>query len=333
MSTVLVAGAGRVGAQAVRQLAATPGVDRVLVVDPDAERVGAVRGEVGEEVERSRWTPADRLPGEVVAVAAAVPHDLDAPVLSRALEAGVPGISCGEEPGAVRQVLDTAPAAIERGAPAIVGAGVAPGLSELLAAHAAGLLDEVDEIHVARCGVAGPASLGRLHRSARGRAEEVDGGAWVSAPAGRSRRLVYFPDPVGPHDCRRVESAVPRLLVDALGPLRRVTARQALRARDRLPLALVARSGDGLGAVHVEVRGRRGESRELVTLGAVDHLAVMAGTVLAVAAAAAAGLVPGLDVVRPGAGSVARMFSPTAFLSELARRGVRAATFEGSAAA
>ena len=83
----------------------------------------------------------------------------------------------------------------------------------------------------------------------------------------------------------------------------------------------------GLGAVRVEVRGRRGPARDVVVLGAMDRPGVAAGAVAAVAAARAAS--GGLS--RVGAAGLGELVEPVPFLAELARRGVKAAVFEGSA--
>ena len=82
----------------------------------------------------------------------------------------------------------------------------------------------------------------------------------------------------------------------------------------------------GLGALRVEVRGRRGTARDEYVLGAIDRPAVAAG---AVAALAAAWIGEG-RLSRPGAGGLAELTEPTPFLASLAERGVKAAVFEGS---
>jgi hypothetical protein len=64
-----------------------------------------------------------------------------------------------------------------------------------------------------------------------------------------------------------------------------------------------------------------------VVLGALDRPAVAAG---AVAALAAVWQAEG-RIVRHGAGGLAELVEPLPFLVELARRGVRAAVFEGAA--
>jgi hypothetical protein len=81
-----------------------------------------------------------------------------------------------------------------------------------------------------------------------------------------------------------------------------------------------------LGAVRVEVRGLRGASHDVEVYGALDRPAVASGTVAAVAAA----WTTDGRLSRPGAGGLAELIDePVPFLQELARRGVRAAVFEG----
>src|SRR4029077_9710873 len=111
----------------------------------------------------------------------------------------------------------------------------------------------------------------------------------------------------------------------------RVTARMAASRRDRLTAALPMlrrphREGE-VGAVRVEVRGQREGGRDAEILGAIDRPAVAAGGVAAVAAIwAASG-----QLARTGAAGLAEMIAkPADFLSELARRGVKAAVFEGA---
>jgi hypothetical protein len=84
-----------------------------------------------------------------------------------------------------------------------------------------------------------------------------------------------------------------------------------------------------VGAVRVEVRGRRGSGRDVRVLGALDRPAAAAG---AVAALAAGWAVDG-RLARSGAAGLAELVpEPVPFLAELARRGVRAAVFEGAGA-
>jgi hypothetical protein len=62
-----------------------------------------------------------------------------------------------------------------------------------------------------------------------------------------------------------------------------------------------------------------------VVLGVMDRPAVAAGAVAALAAVSAGSG----SVQRRGAGGLAELIEPLSFLHELARRGVKAAVFEG----
>lgn len=331
MTTALVVGCGSVGREAVRQLAATPTVERVLVTDADADAASALASDIGEKVVTTTWDPGERIPAAVSTVAVAVPGELDARIVERGIEGRVPVATCGEHPRSVGRLLDLHAAAVESGTTVVVGAGLAPGLSEVLARFAAGHLDEVEEVHVARYGAAGPASGRWRRRSARSPSRELLGGAWVEQRAATGRRLVDFPSPVGTQECRRAAAAVPRLLATTLPALATATFRSSLRRSDVLTGRVAPAEGGGsrLGGLVVDLRGRRGSAREVVTLGAVDHLAVVTGTVLAVAAAAAGGALPELGS-EPGVGPASVLVEPVPFLAELAARGVRAAEFEGT---
>jgi hypothetical protein len=140
---------------------------------------------------------------------------------------------------------------------------------------------------------------------------------------------VWFPDPVGGQDCYRANLPDARLLHGAFPGVERITARMGATRRDRLtaglPMLRKPHPEGTIGAVRVELRGRRGTARDIAILGAMDRPGVAAGSVVAVAAVFAADG----SVVRHGAGGLAELVSPVPFLAELARRGVRAAVFDG----
>jgi hypothetical protein len=71
-----------------------------------------------------------------------------------------------------------------------------------------------------------------------------------------------------------------------------------------------------------------------VVYGVIERTAVAAGTVLGVTGACLCGALPDLAAV-PAAGAVGlgSVVEPVPFLAELARRGVKAAAFEGVAVA
>jgi hypothetical protein len=184
---------------------------------------------------------------------------------------------------------------------------------------------------VAKVGTGGPACARQHHHALGGMAVDWRDGGWVHRPSGSGRELCWFPDPVGAEDCYRAALPDALLLVPAFPGVQRVTARLAATRRDRLtarlPMLRPPHPEGGPGAVRVEVRGRRGGSRDVTVLGSMDRPAVAAG---AVAALAALWAVQG-RTIRPGAAGLAELVEPTSFLADLRRRGVRSAVFQRNA--
>jgi len=321
VTRVLVVGAGAVGARAARHLAAA-GVE-VVVHDVRQERAASVATALGPpaQVSVSGDDPCDVA---VLAVPSGA-HDRRAAGLIRR---GIAVVSTGDAIADVRGLLDLDAEATERGVTVVVGAAFSPGLSCLLAAHAAGTFDRVDEVHVARVGTGGPACARQHHAALSGATLDWRDGGWVHRPSGSGRELGWFPDPIGGRDCYRAALPDPLLLVRAFPEAERVTARLAANRRDRLtarfPMLRPPHPEGGPGAVRVEVRGGRGGARTVLVYGAMDVPATAAGAVAAEAAlAVAAGTIP------VGVHGLAEVPDPLPLLRELARHGIKAATFTG----
>ena len=326
---IAVLGAGATGARVARQLASTPEVERITVADLDPRRAANAEASIDER-DRVAAVPvgAGWARGADVAVLASPgEHRHEVELL---LEAGIAVVSTAQGLDDVRSLLALDAEATERGLAVVVGAGFAPGLTDVLAAHAASTFDAVDEIHICRRGTGGPACARQHHASLAGETVEWRDGAWVRRRSGSGRELAWFPDPVGAADCYRAAVPDPLLLAAAFPGVARVSARVAANRRDRLtahlPMLRPPHRESGLGAIRVEVRGRRGSARDVTVLGAIDRPAVAAGAVAALAAVAV-----GRGEVGPGARGLAGAVEPVPFLAELARRGVKAAAFVGDA--
>lgn len=323
-----VVGIGAVGARAARQLVSSDAVESVAVLSTDPKRAASAVRSLGER-SSARAAEPDGLDGVDVAVlTGGGPHR---PMAEAALERGASVVSVADDIETVRSLLDLDAEARERGVTVVVGAGFAPGLSCLLVRHAASEFDEVEEIHVAKVGTGGPACARVHHDSLGGNAVDWRDGAWTQRRSGSGRELVWFPDPVCAQDCYRAALPDALLLAPALPGVQRVTARVAATRRDRLtgrlPMLRKPHPEGALGAVRVEVRGRRGQARDARVLGAIDRPAIAAGSVAAVAAVSVA--TGGLD--RFGAGGLAALVGdPLPLLRDLWERGVRAAAFEGA---
>lgn len=324
-----VLGVGAVGSRAARQLASTPGVDALTICDPRPHQVDAVCASLGPVATACASVDVDLTDHDVVVLAGPGKHHRDQ--AERALEAGAHVVSCTDELAPARLLLALDDEARVRQRSVAVGAGFAPGLSDLLAAHAGRLFDDVHEIHVARAGTGGPACARAHHAALRGLALDWRDGAWVSRQGGSGRELAWFPDPVAGQDCYRASLPDALLFGPAFPGLLRGTSRVAATRRDRLtaPLPMLRQPHpEGLvGAIRVEVRGRQGQSFDTVVYGAVDRPAVAAGAVAAMVAVEA-----GSGRLATGAAGLAVLVAePLPLLQELADRGVRCAAFAGSA--
>jgi hypothetical protein len=330
LATILLAGTGAVGIRAARQLVDTPGLDALLIAGRNSSRADEIAEALGDRARAVALRPDEPLPNGVDVVAAALPADVGVTLARRALESGIPVASTIDDATAVNALFEMDAEARRRGVLIAPACGLAPGLADVLARHASDALDSVDEIHVARSGVAGLACIAAARRARRGPALEWREGEWCEDRRGTGA-LVWFPDPVGPRECVPVADGI-ALLVRAFPSVRRTTVRLDEPPPRRLTWPSRRGIDEGWGATRVEVWGWRGSARESMVYGVIDRTAVAAGTVLAVAAARLAAIATGLDARSgPTAGvhSVAALVEPVPFLAELARRGVKAAVFEG----
>lgn len=326
-ATVLLVGAGAVGGRAARQLVETPGVARLLVASRDHERAERLSTVMAPHAEPVDWRPGRALPQGLAAIACALPAGADEAVAQSAIDAGIPVVSAGDDSAGLAGLAVLDGPARAAGVLVVAGAGLAPGLADVLARHASDALERVDEIGVARFGVAGEACVSSSRRARRERAAEVREG--LLAPTKRTgHELVWFPDPVGARECELVAPGV-SLLQSAFPDAERVSVRLAEPEAPSWWQWPRKADAEGWGALRVEVWGMRGRAREVIVYGVIERTAIAAGAVLGVTAAALAGALPGLLVPEVGTHGLGEVVSARAFLAELAARGVKAAVFEG----
>jgi hypothetical protein len=211
----------------------------------------------------------------------------------------------------------------------VVGAGMAPGLSCLLARLAGDQLDSVDAISVAKAGTAGPACARQHHRALKRPGHDWVGRRWELRAGGSGRDLAWFPEPIGARDCYRGALPSPILLHRRYPEAKRLSARMSATRRDRLtsrlPMLRKPHHDGGPGAVRAEVRGWRDGAAETI---------VYAVTAFPSEAAAAVATVTALRAVRneapPGAGGLSEWSSAGTLLSDVRRLGIPISAFTGS---
>ena len=213
-----------------------PTSTQVLLRDERAGRVEAVVASLGDRAvldDRPYEAPAD---ADVVVLAGpAGTHRRQAEVF---LPAGSARRVGGRRVRDVRGLLDLDAEARERGLPVVVGAGFAPGLTCVLARHAAARFDEVDEIHVARAGTGGPACARQHHRALGGTASTGATAAGCGARAARAGSCAGSPIRSARRTATGPRCPTPCCSCRPSPAVERVTARLAANRRDRLTARL-----------------------------------------------------------------------------------------------
>lgn len=320
-----LAGHGVTGSGVARRLLEAGA--EVVVHDPDAAALR--RAEAAGAIAAGA---AGVLAGAgVVVLCGPSPH---APRAASLLSAGTSVVSLADDLDDVRELLALDHLARRVEVTLLVGAAMAPGLSGLLARSLADQLHHLDELHVATHGTGGPACA-RQHHEALGRnALGWHDGEWIEPPGGSGRDLVWFPEPIGAHDCYRAALADPLLLHRAFPTAQRVTARVSATRRDRLtarlPMLTPPHAAGDLGAVRVEARGA-GPAGERLTL-----IAGASGPTGELAAAVAAAAALRLAEVGAPAGAhplAADVVTQLDLLHHAARLGVTVQEFTGVARA
>src|SRR5262249_3809338 len=148
MTTALVVGVGAVGTRAARQLIDTPGIDRVLLADRERAQLTEVADALGADAQAVDFMPGDPIPSDVDVIATALPAGVDYPIVVAAIEAGVPVASSEDEHEAIDQLRALAANARSAGVAVAIGCGLAPGIADVLARHAAASFESVDEIRI-----------------------------------------------------------------------------------------------------------------------------------------------------------------------------------------
>ncbi len=352
--SAVVVGVGATGARVAELLVADPRVGSVQVHDTDSQRLDQVLQRHGGARGLSGLSGVSGLSGLSGPIRAAhwgrgngeglmLPQGTDVVVLAtaagsqtalarRAVEAEAAVVAVTDEIGEVRELLALDSQARRSGVPVVVGAGYMPGLTCLLARLGAAEFDSVDEIHVAKAGTGGPACARQHHRALSGLALDWRDGHWRRRAGGSGRELCWFPDPVAGRDCYRAALPDALLLAPEFPEADRVTARMAATRRDRftapLPMLRQPHPEGGMGAVRVELRGRREGARHVVVLGSTEVPAVAAAIVAASAAVHVA-----THAQEPKASGLASISGTEALLQTVTAHGLRPFRFEGFALA
>lgn len=264
---------------------------------------------------------------DLVVLAHPGPHH---PTVVALLNRGLHVVSVGDRSDDVAALIEEGDRADDNDATLVIGAGMAPGLTSLIARHLASRFAEVDEIHMSVHGTAGPACARQHHRALAGSAAAWDDGQFVTVRAGTGRELNWFPEPVGAYDCYRADLPTPIVLHRVFPEAGRITARMSANRRDRftsrLPMLTPPHAEGGVGACRVELRGADASGARLTLVAGIAEMVgtAAAATAVAYVEAALAGRLP-VGVVLPGDERIDTL----RLLHDVERFGVRLQEFTG----
>ena len=129
---IAVVGSGATGRRVARQLAHAPDSPELVLVDHDQDTARAAAESLGGATE---WQAGAQVPNPCDIVVLATPTEGHVALARAALDIGAHVVSVSDSIGDVRGLLRLDELARDRGATVLVGAGMMPGLTDLLAAH------------------------------------------------------------------------------------------------------------------------------------------------------------------------------------------------------
>ena len=154
MKIIVLGGCGAMGSECTRDLARTSDFEEIVIADANLERAQALAQELGGGRVRAIKADAgdedaltDTLHGFDVVANCTIYH-FGMIATRAAIKAGVNYLDLGGLFNTPRQ-LELDSAAREAGVTVCLGCGATPGVTNLMARHAADQLDQVDEVHIA----------------------------------------------------------------------------------------------------------------------------------------------------------------------------------------
>lgn len=208
MRFIVLGGAGDMGNEAVRALAAAPEVEEVMVADLNLKAAQALAGELGGPVRASALDVLDHqglveaIRGYDVALGFVGPFVyFERPQAQAAIDAGVHYVSIADDYEAARDALSLDEAAKRAGVTVITGLGNCPGLTNLLAKKGAQSMDRPRRVHISWFGGADDAGGYANYRHAVhifcGRVPSFEHGHEIMVRSGGGKEDVEFPPPCG----------------------------------------------------------------------------------------------------------------------------------------
>lgn len=208
---IVLGGAGVMGAEAVRQLIKRTDAE-IVIADSSAKSLKRIAAELGNRVSVVEIDVDDHaalvklLKGTDVAVSTIGPfYKFSNRLVKACIDAGVHFLDIDDDFDSTRESLELDDEAKKAGITAIKGCGASPGITNIIAKHAADKLDKVDDIRIywAQSGI-DPTGPGAMLHWFHITAEQIPiykDGKWVDVRGFTEPEVVEFLPPIGRQTC------------------------------------------------------------------------------------------------------------------------------------
>jgi len=209
MKVIVLGGAGHIGSGAVRQLVKRAPNAEVVIADKNLDGAKDLAKELGGKTSaksvdaNNPKSLIEVMKGADVAVSTIGPfYVYGAKILRAAISAKTNFVDIDDDYDGTKDCLDLNEEARKAGITAIVGMGLTPGLTNIMAKYGAEKLDKVDEIHTAWAWTGidptiGPAIVAHYYHACTGKVPTYRDGKWVDIPSLSEPEIVDFPSPLG----------------------------------------------------------------------------------------------------------------------------------------
>lgn len=211
--SILVVGCGHVGSSVVKTIvdSAPAGCCSIFVTDSDKERARKLSEYRLSMITPIRWRYAHDTPVDVDLIVVAVDHNSEHKIIDRLALSKTPFVSLSDDASVFDSYEDYETEFIEGKIRGIVGAGLVPGISNVLANHCATYFDVVYDVVVERLGFVSSASLDSVKSARRDSPLCIRDGIPSDSKRDAGSSLSWFPPPYGLVQCQSVASGVAAL--------------------------------------------------------------------------------------------------------------------------
>lgn len=208
--SILVVGCGRVGASIVKAYVdnVAPGSCSIFVTDSDKERARKLSEYRLSMITPIRWRYAHDTPIEVDLIVVAVDHDSEDKIIDRLALCKKPFVSLSDDASVFDSYEDYEAEFKQADILGVIGAGLVPGISNVLVSHCAKQFDVVHDIVVERLGFVSSSSLDSIKSARRDSPLCIRDGIPSDSRRDAGTALSWFPPPYGLVECQSVASGV-----------------------------------------------------------------------------------------------------------------------------